>query len=115
VNSKEFRKELQKIMPGIKWTIHRPDDSSGEILTATATKTAGFNRLFTLKIIRSENSHNKYEAKSAGYGRKAQWLSSFSAPTLAQALRGLQNIHTWLAQEHRSHAEYIEAARKSNQ
>lgn len=111
MNTKEFRAELQKIMPGYKWTVRKPLDKSGEVLKAVGIKTAGFNRLSTLMVNRREKEYNKYEVKSSGFGR-APWLGTYDAPTLAQALRGLQEHYEYMAREYSSHANHLKSARK---
>lgn len=90
----DFRKELIKLMPGYKWTVHqssRPD----HYLSATGTQSSGFNRLSTLRVERRENyaggGRPRYEAKSAGYGCKAPWRYVADGRSLAQALRNLQD------------------------
>ena len=112
MNTKEFRAELVKIMPGYKWTVRRPSDNSGKYLEAIGTISAGFNRISTLFVTRREDAYDKYSVKSSGYGLRSPWLSEYSSVTLAQALRGLQNHYEYMANEYRSHAEYLESARK---
>ena len=112
MSAKEFRAELLKIMPGYKWTIHKTI-SENEI-EATGTMSSGSNRLSTLFIVRSERDGEvTYEAKSAGYGRSACWLSSYADGTLARALRGLQQAYTATAATHKSHADALEKGRKA--
>lgn len=111
MNSDNFRKELVKIMPGYNWTVHRNHFDS-TYLSATGIRTAGFNRLSTLQITRRETSWVEYEAKSAGYGVKAPWVSSYAAPTLAQALRGLQNHYESMASLYSGCAAHLQGARK---
>ena len=112
MNAKEFRAELEKIMPGYKWTVHQ--SRSVGYLCATGTQSSGFNRLSTLQVGRTEHGDGVvcYEAKSAGYGLKARWLHCHSDKTLARALRGLQDYYECMANEYRSHASYLEGARK---
>ena len=75
MDSAEFRKELIKIMPGYKWTVHRPHTLIKRFLSATGIKTSGFNRVSTLNIIRREkDDYAEYEIKSAGFGKNASWL-----------------------------------------
>jgi len=86
-----FRKELMKVMPGLKWTIHRTRYDDG-IIEASAFKSSGSNRLFTLSVTRQsrEDGSVLYIARSSGRGTWAKWLHSHTAKTAAQALRGLQ-------------------------
>ena len=106
-----FRAELVKIMPGYKWTVHRPMLLNSK-LTATGTKSSGMNRLSTLQVTKAENGETfVYEARSAGFGLHTPWLRSFADVTLARALRGLQNIYQDEANRFRSHAAHLESAR----
>lgn len=108
--SDEFRKELNKIMPGYKWTVHK--SSSETTLYATGSQSRGFNRLSTLCVERSDrNGVVSYSAKSAGFGLRARWLSNYQGKTLAQALRGLQNHYENVSQNYRTHAEALERGR----
>lgn len=110
VNTNEFRKELEKLMPGYAWTVHRPTNSA--CLKATGTQSRGFNRLSTLRVERREQDGNiRYEAKSAGYGLRAKWLHQHNDGTLARALRGLQDHYEAAANTYRSHAENLKAGR----
>ena len=109
MNANEFRKELVKIMPGYKWTIHTK--ASG-YLSATGTQSSGFNRLSTLSVSRREQDGKiRYEAKSAGFGLRARWLHTNEDGTLARALRGLQDHYEAMANTYCSHAEYLKAGR----
>lgn len=108
----EFRKELVKIMPGYKWTVHRPYFAGQTYLSATGIQTSGYNRLSTLVIVRREKDEIiEYEAKSSGYGLKSPWLSEYTDSTLARALRGLQDHYEYMAREYSSHAGAIKYAR----
>jgi len=111
MNSKEFRAELVKIMPGYKWTVHK-SDTDGR-LEGTGIQTSGFNRLSTLCIIRIERDDAPpyYEAKSAGYGKKAWWLHASIGYTLAKALRNLQNYYEGESNKYREHAEALQRGR----
>lgn len=92
MNTNEFRKEVEKIMPGYKWTIQRPYKDGGAFLKATGTQSAGFNRLSTIKIERRVNNDTTvvYEASIADYGMRGPWRATFADGTLARALRGVQ-------------------------
>ena len=110
MNSKEFRKELVKIMPGYAWTVHR----NTCLLSATGILSAGFNRLSTVAVDRFESTKHtiSYEVRSSGYGKRSPWLSSHRAPTLARALRGLQDYYKAMAKTYIGHADSLEFARK---
>ena len=119
MNSKEFRSELEKIMPGYSWTVHRHSkflDVEGAPpppLAATGIQSSGSNRLSTLEVVRHERDGRvSYVARSAGYGTKARWLSEYTDGTLARALRGLQEHYEGMANTYRSHALALENARQ---
>ena len=108
----DFRAELMKIMPGYKWTISV--QSSPGYLIATGTQLSGSNRLSTLRVIRSVSSLDgavKYEARSAGFGRRAPWLHSTTSKTLARALRNLQDHYESMASMYSSHAGALKVGR----
>lgn len=119
MNSNKFRAELVKIMPGYKWTVHRPsvydlgEDKKPTYLKATGVQTAGFNRLSTLQVVKREKGGNvEYEAKSSGFGSTSPWLSEYTDGTLARALRGLQTHYEHMAQKYGGHAASLESGRK---
>ncbi|MCG8271615.1 hypothetical protein MIC97_08880 [Aquamicrobium sp. NLF2-7] len=108
---KEFRTELTKIMPGYSWTVHK--SSSDSRLEATGTQSSGFNRLSTLRVVRTERDGSVwYEAKSAGFGLRAPWLGENSDATLARALRGLQRHYEQKAATYAGHARALQNARQ---
>ena len=114
MNPKEFRAELNKIMPGYKWTLHKsvcPD----KYLSATGTQSSGSNRLSTLHVERREacagSGHPRYEAKSAGYGTKSPWMHAAVGRSLAQALRYLQDHYKAKASTYRSLEANLQAGR----
>ena len=112
MNSSGFRKELIKIMPGYKWTVHLKFKDAN-FIEATGIKTAGFNRLSTLNVVRSEKEGFVwYRVKSSGFGKKAPWLWESGNTTLARALRDLQDYYERKAQQYSSHASDIEYARE---
>jgi len=113
MNSKEFRAELVKIMPGYDWTVHQ--SRTAQRMEATGTQSSGFNRLSTLSVVRVEHEGQPptYEVKSAGYGRRAKWLHTNNDGTLARALRGLQDHYEAVAGTHRSHADALRQGRKA--
>lgn len=114
--SSQLRKELVKIMPGYSWTVHRQSPlSDRKYLKATGVQTSGFNRLSTLQVIRLEKEGvAEYEVKSAGFGLKAEWLSTATGKTLAKALRSLQNEYEDRASTYSSHALSLRGARSNN-
>ena len=116
MNTAEFRKELVKIMPGYKWTVHRKRLwAESSYMAATGIQTSGFNRLSTLEIVRRDREGEiEYEARSAGFGKRAPWLSEYTDGTLARALRGLQEHYENMKQNYGSHASYLQGARKKN-
>lgn len=108
-----FRDELAKIMPGYSWTVHRHSKDDVRVI-ATGIQSSGFNRLSTLRVIRTTEKDGRvsYTAKSAGHGTRAKWLHENSDATLASALRGLQHHYERVANTYRSHAAHLEAGRK---
>ena len=104
INTVKFRKELKKIMPGYKWTVHRTGSPESFVI-ATGIISKGLCRTSTLQIIRRKiNGDNvEYEAKSAGFGRRARWLHTSTDGTLTRALRGLQNHYNNMAGNYRRH------------
>ena len=111
MNSKGFRKELVKIMPGYKWTVHRTYGDNS-YFHATGTQSAGFNRMSTLSVIRREDDVNvSYNVSSAGFGNNAPWLGENKDGTLARALRGLQVHYEETAANHHSHAASLQTGR----
>ena len=105
----DFRRELKKLMPGYKWTIHR-----GTQMVATGFTFSGSNRLSTLCVERRErNNAAEYEVKSAGYGLRAPWLETVTDGTLARALRGLQDHYEWQANKYRAHADALQHGRQA--
>lgn len=107
-----FRKELVKIMPGYDWTVHRQFRSAPHLLEATGIQSSGFNRLSTLAVARrAVDGKVEYEAMSAGFGKRAPWLHDVKRPTLAQALRALQDHYEERAATYRGHANALKNAR----
>lgn len=107
-----FRAELIKIMPGYKWTVHHRQVTGR--LVATGTRSSGMNRLSTLCVIRADKDGKaSYEVMSAGFGRRAEWLRSFMGPTLAKALRGLQDLYEREAATFGRHASALQVGRSA--
>lgn len=92
MNTTEFRNEVEKIMPGYKWTVQRPyKGDNGAFFKVTGIQSAGFNRMSTLEIVRrEEDGVAEYEVKIAGYGTRGPWAATCKRETLARALRNLQ-------------------------
>ena len=114
---KEFREELQKIMPGYKWTVHNTHDPK-LYLRATGIQSKGMNRTSTLQTERRElNDVVEYIVKIAGYGARPDWVSTFCAvstntgKTLARALRGLQDRCETMARKYGNAATILQSAR----
>ena len=108
--SADFRKELVRIMPGYKWTVHI--SRNDKLLKATGIQSSGSNRLSTLSVERSLESFGPiYKVKSSGYGTRAKWLHCDTDITLASALRGLQNFYEAQACLFRKHASSLEQGR----
>ena len=115
MNSTKFKKELEKIMPGYNWTVHRSNiyAKTYNLMTATGIQSAGFNRLSTVRIVRWEKDGEiRYEAGSAGFGKNAPCLSKNTDGTLARALRGLQDYYEAMASTYSNHAGALSSARK---
>lgn len=110
-----FRQEISKIMPGYKWTVHKPLFEGDSVLVATGIQVSGLNRLSTLRVTkREEDGAALYEVKSSGNGARAPWLYTTKGATLAQALRHLQDHYESMAQRFQSHAEYLQKGRQAH-
>ena len=115
MNSAKFRKELINIMPGYVWTVHRASCYVMHYLSATGIQSSGFNRLSTLEVVRrKKNDMVEYEVRSAGFGKNALCLSTYTDETLARALRGLQNHYEIMEREYSNHAGALEFAREKH-
>jgi hypothetical protein len=111
MNTAKFREELRKAMPWYKWTVHRQRVEWR--LKATGTQSSGFNRLSTLRVVRTvRNGIADYKVKSSGYGTSAPWLSDHRDSTLLRALRGLQDYYESMARLYGSHASALQAGRR---
>lgn len=109
----DFRRELLKIMPGYKWTVHK---TGSGYFNATGIQSSGFNRLSTLSVVRLVRAGAvQYEVKSAGYGTRAKWLHTNADKTLASALRGLQQHYEQMANKYRSHAASMQRGRAAEE
>lgn len=115
MSANEFRAALVKLMPGYSWTVHKTPKGF-TYLSATGIQSSGFNRLSTLSVIRREkNGEVSFEAKSAGYGKRAKWLHTHTDDTLARALRGLQDHYEGVSNTYRSHAASLAKGRKADE
>lgn len=113
----KFRAELQALMPGYKWTVHKNKYDTPR-LEATGIQTSGFNRLSTVKVERTVRSTPKgespsYLVTSAGFGAKAPWEETAVDGTLARAMRALQDIYKNKAQKYKSLEIDLESGRRS--
>ena len=120
MNTKEFRAELKKIMPGYKWAVKRPLDKECtwlEWLEATGIQSAGFNRMSTLEIIRRTATQRdgsatiNYDAKLFGSGMRGPARASAKNITLARTLRGLQECCEAMRAEYTACARALEIGR----
>jgi hypothetical protein len=110
----ELRAQLLEIMPGYKWTVHKDSFDKYDIIKieATGVQSSGSNRTSTLQVTLDERAGKVgYLAKSSGHGKNAPWLEEFQAPTLAQALRGLQQRYEYSASLYAGHARALQEGR----
>ena len=109
----DFRKELVKIMPGYKWTVHRASKDAVR-LVATGIQSSGFNRLSTLEVERTTQRDTPwYRVKSAGFGTRAKWAGEVGDRTLARALRDLQEHYTRQSNHYAGLARSLQAGRST--
>lgn len=110
-NRDKLLKDLKKIMPGYKWTVHRALSDSN--IEATGVQSSGFNRLSTLNVIRSQSESGAvfYTVRSSGFGKRSPWLATKTGYTLAQALRNLQGFYEREASNYFSHAGALKVGR----
>jgi hypothetical protein len=118
ITATQFRKDLKKIMPGYKWTVHRPSSLYSDkimVLVATGIRTSGMNRMSTLEVTaREKNGEIEYDSRSSGFGKNAPWLSSCRGETLAQSLRGLQDEYEYQSSNYAGHAYDLKRGRDIN-
>jgi len=114
ITSTQFRKELIKIMPNYKWTVHRALTDPPKHLTATGTQSSGFNRMSTLDIIVKDDGDDRleYESRSSGFGKNIPWLLSCKDSTLTRSLRGLQDDLEWRGRDYLCQAGNLQKGRK---
>ena len=115
----DFRKELLAVLPGHKWTVHKPPmpwmdkpEDKHRIMEATGIVSAGFNRMSTICVHRSvKGGITWYTVKSWGYGTHGRLLGEQGNKTLKSALRDLQDHFDYRAREYRGAALDIEHSR----
>lgn len=114
-----FRDELNRLMPGYKWTVKQQRGTGW--LDAEGTQSSGFNRTSTLRVERIEYAGKvasdaktvRYGVYIHGFGKKAPCFANHSGETLAQALRNLQDVLEQQARDYTSFAKTIQSARKA--
>jgi hypothetical protein len=112
--AKDFRKELEKIMPGYAWTVHKNRPDNITFFSAAGTQSSGFNRMSTLAVNRGvQDGRAYYEVMSSGYGLRAPMLHACSDCTLARALRKLQDHYEQMASKYKNHFESLETGRSA--
>jgi len=110
-NTDDFRKQLNKLLPGYKWTVHRTN--SKLIISATGIQSSGFNRLSTLEVTgRPKNPW--FEMAGYGYGKRSSVMGRGCGSTLAQAIRGLQDFYAHQKGVYASLELALEEARRKN-
>lgn len=85
----EFRKELNKLLPGFKWSVERRSPES-RCMVANGIQSSGFNRTATMQVERERES-GWYKVRASGYGKNVPWLGDGYGGTLARAVRLLQD------------------------
>jgi len=115
MQANNFRKELKKILPGLKWTVHF-NQSTEKFLIATGILSKGLNRMFTLSVTRRERQDSvEYEVKRSGLGIRAIGLAKNTDSTLERAVRGLQYYYENMAIEYSTHEDMLNSARKKQE
>lgn len=103
----ELRAELQKRLPGYVWVIRRALP-----LSAEGAISSGSNRLSTVVV---ENRDGLFRAR-IWRGMPKGWLfvaesASYGAPTIAQALRSLQEVCECMRNRYGGAARTLQASR----
>ena len=112
MNGAEFRNELQNIMPGYKWTVHKT--STPDFLSATGIQSSASHRLSTLRVNRTQKESSAwYSVMSAGHGTKSPWEARIGGTTIARALRDLQTHYQRQAAKYHQLAARLEQGRKA--
>lgn len=114
MNRKQFREELEKIMPGYKWTVHKGHSAEDKIIFATGIQSAGMNRMSTLHVKHDAYHDNDvhYSVSSSGFGKGSEIGGEERAPTLARAIRQLQERYSERASFFGRLANDLEKGRK---
>lgn len=108
----EFRAKLTKLMPGYDWTVHKAAKGATKLI-ATGTQSSGLNRTSTLEVTWSAREDGDwYDARSAGFGRRAPWLHKNGDITLARCLRGLQDQYRHSAATYAAHERALQNGRE---
>jgi hypothetical protein len=111
---KEFRAELEKLLPGYRWTVHQDKPYRPDVMEATGTVSSGSNRLSTIGVERSVRGAGPwYTVRSAGYGRSGPWDGEYRDASLASAVRGLQDHYEAMRDKYSRLAQSIECGRKA--
>jgi len=108
-----FREELQKIMPGFKWTIKKHGYTDDDrYMEAFARLSQGFNRMCTIKATRTTgNAGTYYEVTIWGHGTHGERLASMNGLSLAQAFRRVQDVCLNYSGTYAAAASYLKSGR----
>lgn len=109
----EFRAELRRRMPGLKWTIRTRARCNAEAMLAVGTRADGLNRACTLEVGYLGAGLLPYEARHYGHGKRAPLTASGRGDTVAQALRDLQATLETLARRYANAADDVQRARSA--
>ena len=109
-----FREELNKLLPGYKWTVRKPWPKNDFIyLESEGIQSSGFNRTSTITVTRREQSNGPwYKSKYFDFGRRGPSLDEGNGETLARCIRSLQHACEHRASKYASAAATIQSARK---
>lgn len=105
----EFKADLERVMPGFKWTVHKPSsllrwdeptkmhvkvtlaEKDAHRMTATGTKSSGFNRVATIEATYLANILRPFEVVVFGYGCRGPKIMAGVGKTVPQAFRDAQS------------------------
>lgn len=110
VLAQALRKDLEKILPGYKWTASR--HASPDFQTATGIQSSGFNRLSTLVVVRRCRPHSYYEITGYGYGTRGAEMGRVAGLTVVQAVRELQTHYERMSGKYAALERALAEARK---